>query len=616
MNYTFISENGIETIAYADYLRRRILTKQINDRSAARVLLDLGDTIITYDTEWLASHDKERKAFQILQDEKFRNPLRFYCPCAASAPSPGQSTMAQFINDRDHTVTANRMGNRGGKTTSAWIKMLTTLGAIPCDPSWECFTRHGIEYVPWTGPKVIIVCTYMLANHVNTIWPQIIQAWTPAHELGRYAKGGNAHPSWKGNPRLKLACGTEIYLLTYEQDQGVFESQAVDLALWDEQGLENLFIAVNERVATRRGKHVFSLTPHKIEGRPDTGAGSWIHKLFEGQSKYGISVRDYEGNLIEDSPDWIYPEATKKEKIEQWIVQPRIRGDMKAMREGLSRLYGKWHASSGLVYDNYDAEVHDIEPFDIPRGWTRYRGVDYGRTNPSACVYVAIGPLSDVSKNADQDELCCVAYKVYYDVKSTIDEHCRLIVEASGNKREPDGYEERIGPHFKRYRELAFTPFRDTALDGRSFSNPDAMMGLNIGDLFRIHGLQCSRATLRLLPGSIAQVNQWFAVDYTKPHPWKPGVMGRSRLYIFRTALPLVDHIKQYVNADNKKNDKNVSELPKMKEDHDLDGLRYAMCIPPLYIEGWTEENTHRANMEDDEPQEKERRHYDRITGY
>lgn len=43
---------------------------------------------------------------------------------------------------------------------------------------------------------------------------------------------------------------------------------------------------------------------------------------------------------------------------------------------------GIWAAAEGMVYDDYDAAIHLIDRFEIPRDWPRVWVVDFGFTNP------------------------------------------------------------------------------------------------------------------------------------------------------------------------------------------------------------------------------------------
>jgi phage terminase large subunit len=57
------------------------------------------------------------------------------------------------------------------------------------------------------------------------------------------------------------------------------------------------------------------------------------------------------------------------------------------------RLYlGKWAAAEGVIYEEFDRDVHLINPFPIPADWIRIRAVDFGYTNPFVCQWWALDP--------------------------------------------------------------------------------------------------------------------------------------------------------------------------------------------------------------------------------
>lgn len=57
------------------------------------------------------------------------------------------------------------------------------------------------------------------------------------------------------------------------------------------------------------------------------------------------------------------------------------------------RLYeGRWVQSEGVIYENWNASLHVIDPFDIPRYWKRYMGIDFGYQNPFTCLWLARSP--------------------------------------------------------------------------------------------------------------------------------------------------------------------------------------------------------------------------------
>ena len=50
---------------------------------------------------------------------------------------------------------------------------------------------------------------------------------------------------------------------------------------------------------------------------------------------------------------------------------------------------GLWVAAEGVVYENFNRDIHVIDPFTIPDSWKIYRGIDWGFTNPFVCLWIA-----------------------------------------------------------------------------------------------------------------------------------------------------------------------------------------------------------------------------------
>ena len=63
-------------------------------------------------------------------------------------------------------------------------------------------------------------------------------------------------------------------------------------------------------------------------------------------------------------------------------------------KEQKALLYGDWNIFEGQYFDEFREDVHVCEPFKIPRGWRRYRAIDYG-LDMLACVYVAVNSIGE-----------------------------------------------------------------------------------------------------------------------------------------------------------------------------------------------------------------------------
>jgi len=71
---------------------------------------------------------------------------------------------------------------------------------------------------------------------------------------------------------------------------------------------------------------------------------------------------------------------------------------------------------TGLIYKEFSREIHMIKPFEVPQGWQIYRGLDFGSTNPTACIWVAVD---------DDDNWFLVSE--HYESGRTIDYHAGKI---------------------------------------------------------------------------------------------------------------------------------------------------------------------------------------------
>jgi len=625
MIYEFFTSEGHFKLDYKDYLKNEDLMKAVQDNR--RIFMNLGLRIFSFNRDWLEEHPAQKRFVENLRSERDANPLRFYLPHCATHDN-FDTPNHNFINDASHIYTGMLAGNRFGKSVSACCKALLTYGVIPTDPSWECFKDHGIIHRPWTGPKEIGIASYNWDNIDETVWPQVIRAWVPKHELGHYS---DYSAPKKTAFAIKLNCGSVLHFKCMGQPQGAFESQALDGWIWDEQGTEEKFDGANARMRTTRrysvgddgyeyltaGWHVCGATPHKVEGRADTGAGTWFEGLYTGEVTKGMTTKFYTGDIIHDVPDWIYSEREKGVAIAELEEAIKI-NNKKAVRSIRSRLHGEFETTGGRVYDEWDDEVHIIPDMEIKPNWSAFRCFDHGRTNPTAGLWVAVTPENDF-----------IVYREY-EAASTISDNVRRIVERSGNRLVRAGtsqhqfgiidrYKEEIGDEGEQY--------TFDVLDGRSFRSPDNNTRLTIGDIYKMAGLNRLRpAPVQNTESTIPIIKEMLRIRPDRKHI-VTGELGAPQLYICSSCRGLIRHIRNYRNKETKGKDGNLSEKPQEKDDHDLDALRYGFMMKPRYspmrpvkphkISKGESGNGYRIREETERrPRNSTRSRRDRFTGY
>jgi hypothetical protein len=72
----------------------------------------------------------------------------------------------------------------------------------------------------------------------------------------------------------------------------------------------------------------------------------------------------------------------------------RYRSVLESLGETLKKqlLEGDWLASNDNMFNEFEIPLHVVDPFTIPKHWTRVAGLDYGYKDPSAGVWFAVDP--------------------------------------------------------------------------------------------------------------------------------------------------------------------------------------------------------------------------------
>ena len=80
-------------------------------------------------------------------------------------------------------------------------------------------------------------------------------------------------------------------------------------------------------------------------------------------------------------------------------------------------LDGEWVGAEGLVYPEWDAQVHLVDPYPIPDSWPRWMSVDFGMGNPFVAQWWALDP-----------DGVLVLYREIYETEKLVEDHARTIL--------------------------------------------------------------------------------------------------------------------------------------------------------------------------------------------
>jgi hypothetical protein len=185
---------------------------------------------------------------------------------------------------------------------------------------------------------------------------------------------------------------TTIYF-GHANDPDSLEAATYKAAWLDEAGQKKFKLgsweSIQRRLSIFEGRVLFTTTPYYL---------GWLKRqvadraIFDQQ--YEVIRFESIANPAFPMSEWMRMAAT----LPQWKFDLFYRA--------------LWSRPAGLIYDNF-APADKIEPFNVPREWKRYVGVDFGAVNLAA-LYYAEHP----------EDGTYYAYKIYYPrEKRTAAEH-------------------------------------------------------------------------------------------------------------------------------------------------------------------------------------------------
>jgi len=544
--------------------------------------LFLGRERISFTYEQIKKDPALEKQLKNLERTKAENELQFFSPHGSAKTGYDcgfdLASSADWINDKTHDLCICCSPNRVGKTCHALVKKI--LKIIPCKKEWQIF-KNGIKFRDWEGPKTLVVLAYDKGKLKDVMWNEI-QKWMPAYELGDYRAitlGGTREPAWDRHPRVNLKCGSKIVMFTYEQPASVCSGIVATELMGDETIPLSFHNELNQRGRTEGGVWWdISYTPHKVEGRVDSGTNSFLYDVWTGHNTRGHKVLRSRIS-VDDVPDNIYSDAEKKKAHNELVVVPKKVGDQAAIRDGQARYYGIADQLSGLYYPEVNRDIHFVDwTYDDIKdmGWTHYRGVDFGRTNPTACGFWAVSPAGDL-----------LMYDEYYVEGKDAVEHAPAIIAKSGNERKivrTRVKDAESGGEYDWYEEVVKRQsYLRTWLDWHSFVNAGGS-GRPISFFFHINGLAVCESTKLGQEARAQNMRAYLKIDPLRKH-MVTGKLGAPRMYISNKCVKWRWEWERCVSATRAFGDEkhNFKEGKQDKNDHLIDQTEYVASAAPRY---------------------------------
>lgn len=128
-----------------------------------------------------------------------------------------------------------------------------------------------------------------------------------------------------------------------------------------------------------------------LTGNPGDIGHAWVKRVF------------IDRNLTTGEPeeDFAFVQAKVWDNKKLLDADPKYIARLEALPEKIRRAYldGDWEIFAGQYFNEWNRDIHTIEPFAIPKDWARYRSIDWGyRPDPAVCGWYAVAPSGMVYK--------------------------------------------------------------------------------------------------------------------------------------------------------------------------------------------------------------------------
>ncbi len=332
---------------------------------------------------------------------------------------------------------------------------------------------------------------------------------------------------------IKNALGGQSVIGFKSCDQGreKFQGSSLDFVWFDEEPPEDIYEECRMRVLDKSGDIFGTMTPLK--------GLTYIYDEIYLNSKNSEDV-------------WC--------EFMEWADNPYLpKKEIDALTKTLSedqlesRRYGRFKSSSGLVYPEFDENVHVLkEPFRVPPEWQDNISIDPGLNNPLSAHWYCVDYDGNVYVVAE-----------HFEAKRDISYHAEVIKKIC----------DRLG--WKRGRGGRIEAIIDSAANQKTLASVKS-----VTELFYEFGINVNPNVNKDMFSGIQRVKQYLKVNN-----------GRAKLYIFPSCTNLIRELKSYRWGEG--------ETPKKTDDHALDELRYYLMTKP--------DNAPPKNIKTDIQKEKER---------
>lgn len=283
---------------------------------------------------------------------------------------------------------------------------------------------------------------------------------------------------------------SKIGFKSCDQGREKFQGASLDYIWFDEEPPEEIYKECRMRIIDTCGEIFGTMTPLK--------GLTWVYdQIYLNESN--------DDEIWCQSMEWGDNPFLNSEKIS--VLKKSM-----SEEELESRCYGKFIAKGGLVYPEFDSNIHVIEPFDVPKEWYDTISIDPGLNNPLSAHWYAVDYDGNVYVIAE-----------HYEANKDIIYHSDVIKSISS----------------KLEWKVSFGGKIEALIE--SAANQKTLAGVNsVSELFFENGIVVNAKVNKDLYTGINRVKSYFK-----------NANGQARLFIFKNCINLIREIKGYFWGKN-----------------------------------------------------------------
>jgi len=182
-------------------------------------------------------------------------------------------------------------------------------------------------------------------------------------------------------------------------------------------GIEYDIIVVEEATLLSETKY------QMLEGSLRTSKQGWRPRMYLSTNPGGIGHAWFKKRIV--TPYRLKHEGRTRFIPSTYRDNPFLNPEYVDWLEGLAGKLGKawrdgdWDIFEGQAFPQWNADAHIVDPFPLPDHWAKWRAVDWGYSNPFACLWM--------TKDPDSGRI--FVYREIYGTQLTDRQQARIIRE-------------------------------------------------------------------------------------------------------------------------------------------------------------------------------------------